>query len=97
MTTNGGAFVGPTLGNKQRSSGTVGWLMLGCQGGVSGMILNFLNLWLFTGGWMHGSTDGWVDDGWVNNFLLDEWMDGWMDGWGGGWMKSALIVISPNE
>ena len=64
MMTSGGAFVGPTSGNKDRSSGTVGWLMLGCQGVVSVMILNFLNVWLFTNSWMRGLwMDGWTMEG----------------------------------
>lgn len=34
-------------------------------------------------GWMDGSKDGWVDDGWLAGCMggwIDERVDGWMDG-----------------
>ena len=37
-------------------------------------------------GWMDEWLGGWMDacvDGWMSGLMMDGWMDGWMDG---GWM-----------
>jgi hypothetical protein len=30
--------------------------------------------------------DGWMDDGYMDVWLINGWMDGWVDGWMGGWV-----------
>ena len=41
-----------------------------------------------------GWIDGWMDHGWMDRLMIDEWMDGWTDGWMGyGWMMDNGWVI----